>query len=146
MASTEQNKALVREILAAIDRGDRSVIDRQFSPAFQAHFPGTPGPMNREAFKEFLAVSRQGLPDGLHRVEDQVAEGDLVGTSGTFTGTHTGEFMGLPPTGRRVSSPFILLTRLTDGKVTEAHAQADYLGMMQQLGAIPSPEPAPATA
>ncbi len=146
MAATKQNKALVRDILAAIDRGDRSVLDRHCTPEFRAHFPGTPGPMDREAFKEFLAVSRQGLPDGLHHVEDQVAEGDLVATSGTFEATHTGDFMGLPPTGRRVSASFILLTRLAGDKLTEVHTQADYLGLLQQLGAIPSPEPAQTTA
>ena len=85
---------------------------------------------------------RQAFPDSYFTVEDMVAEGDKVATRKTFHGTHQGEFMGIPPTGQQVSTGLIDVVRIVDGKVVEHWSMGDNLGLMQQLGVIPAPEPA----
>jgi predicted ester cyclase len=68
-----------------------------------------------------------------------IGEGDKVTTRKTFHGTHEGEFMGIPPTGRRVSMSLIDIVRISEGRVVEHWSVGDNLGMMQQLGVIPQP-------
>ena len=70
-------------------------------------------------------------------IEDQVAEGDKVATRLTFSGTHSGELMGIPPTGKQVTFTAITIDQLVDGKITERWHLFDTLGMLQQLGVIP---------
>jgi predicted ester cyclase len=82
---------------------------------------------------------RQAFPDSYFTVEDMIAEGDKVATHKTFHGTHEGEFMGMPPTGRRVSMELIDIVRISEGRVVEHWSMGDNLGMMQQLGVIPRP-------
>ena len=65
-----------------------------------------------------------------------IGEGDKVATRKTFHGTHEGEFMGIPPTGRRVSIGLIDIVRISEGRVVEHWSMGDNLGMMQQLGGI----------
>ena len=72
-------------------------------------------------------------------VEDIVASGDRVAVRWTFHGTHQGEFLGIPPTGKPVTMAAIEINRVRDGKVAEHWVQLDQLGMLRQLGAIPSP-------
>jgi steroid delta-isomerase-like uncharacterized protein len=71
-------------------------------------------------------------------IEDQVAEGDKVVTRWTATGTHKGELMGIPPSGKKVRVTGIAIDRLEDGKIVESWSSFDQLGMLQQIGAIPS--------
>ena len=78
------------------------------------------------------------FPD-LHSTIDQlIAEGDIVAGRMTTTGTHRGEFMGIPPTGKRVTFSEIHIVRIADGKAVEHWGNSDDLGMMQQLGVIPT--------
>jgi predicted ester cyclase len=80
-----------------------------------------------------------GLPDFSVQIKHQVAEGDKVATLKTFSGTHEGEFMGIPPTGSRVSFDVFDLLRVRDGKVVEHWNVVDMAGLLQQLGAMPHP-------
>ena len=80
------------------------------------------------------------FPDARVTVEDQVAEGDKVVSRWTATGTHTGDLMGTAPTGRSIEIPGITISRFSGGKIAEDWYQSDDLGMMQQLGVIPSEE------
>ena len=79
------------------------------------------------------------FPNSYFSVEDMIAEGDKVVTRKPFHGTHEGEFMGMPPTGRRVSMELIDIVRISEGRVVEHWSMGDNLGMMQQLGVIPRP-------
>ena len=72
-------------------------------------------------------------------VEDQVAEGDRVVVRLVFTGTHTGTWMGIPPTGKPVTVKGMALYRLQDGKIVEQWTIGDTLGLLQQLGAVALP-------
>ncbi len=113
------------------------VLDEIFAPEFVDHtvVPGqAPGV---EGLKQFFAMMGAGFPDFRAVVEDVIAEGDKVAIRFTFNGTHQGEFMDIPPTGRRVTMSGIDILRVVDGKVVELWGQEDVLGMMRQLGAVP---------
>ncbi|HXF70879.1 MAG TPA: ester cyclase [Thermoflexus sp.] len=139
--STEQNKALVRQIVEEIfNRGNMSRADEFLAPDFVEHEELPPGiPRDREGVKQLTAMLRNAFPDFKTTIEDMVAEGDKVVIHQTWTGTHKGEFMGVPPTGKSVSFGVIDILRIAGGKIVEHWGQMDSMGLMQQLGAIPTP-------
>jgi steroid delta-isomerase-like uncharacterized protein len=96
-------------------------------------------PADCEGIKIVTAMFRGAFPDSYFTVEDMIAEGDKVATRKTFHGTHEGEFMGIPPSGRSVSMGLIDVVRIDDGRVVEHWSVGDSLGLMQQLGVIPQP-------
>jgi steroid delta-isomerase-like uncharacterized protein len=139
--STEENKAIVRRFVDEVQsKGDIDAIDELCSPEFINHSAPPGVPSNCEGVKQVTAMFRQAFPDSYFTVEDMLAEGDKVATRKTFHGTHQGEFMGIPPTGQRVSIGLIDIVRIVDGQVVEHWSMGDNLGMMQQLGVIPTPE------
>ena len=93
-----------------------------------------------DAAGQFAATYRQVFPDLQVTVEDRAAEGDRVTTRFTSRGTHGGT-RGHRPTGRRVEVTGIVISRIAGGKIAEDYTNFDALGMMQQLGVIPAPEP-----
>lgn len=141
--STEGNKAIVRDrINGEMISGNRlDLVDELFVESFVDH-SATPGlPTNREGVKMFFAAMHAAF-SGLHvTVEDQVAEGDKVVTRKTFHGRHTGDFFGIPATGRSISFGVIDIQRFQDGTVTDHWNVVDQLGLMQRLGVIPEPQP-----
>jgi len=108
------------------------------APDFVNHSAPPGVPPTREGLVQLTAAFRQAFPDGRMALEDMLAEGDKVVTRKTFRGTHQGDLMGLPPTGRRVEIGLIDIVRVVDGKVVEHWNAVDNLGMLQQLGAIPA--------
>jgi len=139
--SAEQNKALVQRWLEGVDTGDVRVVDEFVSADYADHnpppFPGlSPGiEGSREAFSHALKV----FSDFHHEINDQYADGDWVITRITGYGKHTGEFLGIPPTGKDVKMEGITVHRIVDGKLVEHWAQQDALGLLIQLGAVPPP-------
>lgn len=143
--SAAENKAIVRHLLeAGFNAGNLSVFDEMLAPAFVNHDPAAPMARDREGLKQYWAAICTGFPDHHSVAEDLIVEGDQVVKRATFHGTHTGEFMGLAPTGKQVANTTISIYRITDGRVTEIWWGYDTFGLMQQLGAIPQPEPATA--
>jgi steroid delta-isomerase-like uncharacterized protein len=98
-----------------------------------------PGP---EGFRMVISMFRAAFPDLHITLEDVIGEGDKVATRGYFTGTHQGEFNGIPATGKQVKVSYIDLWRVENGKAVENWVQMDMIGLMQQLGVIPAPEAA----
>ena len=135
--STEANKALVRRFFdEVVNRDNLSAMDEFLAPQFVSHEELPPGiPSGREGAKQLFSMLRSSFPDLQVTIEDQIAEGDKVVARVTFSGTHQGEFMGIPPTGRRVAYPVIDILRIAEGQVVEHWAVADMLGLMQQMGA-----------
>lgn len=80
--------------------------------------------------------------DQHYAIEDQLAEGDRVATRATWHATHSGDFQGLPPTGNQVAMTGIIIDRIQDGMIVERWLNHDLMGLMEQLGAIPPPQPA----
>jgi predicted ester cyclase len=86
----------------------------------------------------YLGAFLNAFPDCQFTIDDMIAEGDRVATKKTFSGTHTGEFNGIAPTGRSVSITFVDILRLRDGKIVEHWLSMDQLSFMQQLGLLPT--------
>ena len=86
--------------------------------------------------KSFAAEFRRAFPDFHDSIDIQVAEGDLVVTRFTSTGTHRGTFMGVEPTNKKLVWTGITIDRISGGKIVESWANWDMMGMMQQLGVI----------
>ena len=139
--STEQNKALVRQMVEEIfNRGNMSLADEFLAPDFVEREELPLGiPRDREGVKQFSTILRSAFPDLKATIDDIIAEGDKVVIRQTWSGTHKGEFMGIPPTGKSVSVGVIDIMRIAGGKFVEHWGQMDSMGMMQQLGVIPTP-------
>jgi steroid delta-isomerase-like uncharacterized protein len=137
--SVEENKRLYRRWFEeVVSGGDLALADELLGPGYGLHFPGMPEPLDREAHKALVIAFRTAFPDWGETVEDVIAEGDKVVIRVTGRGTHEGEFQGIPPTGARVSATGVGIGRIQDGRIAEAWAAYDALGLMQQLGAIPA--------
>jgi steroid delta-isomerase-like uncharacterized protein len=138
--STEQNKALVRQFVAAADRQDFAHASACLSPDLIVHLAGAPGPLDLATFFQFGQMWHAAFPDEQTLFEDQIAEGDKVVDRMRSTATHTGEFQGIPPTGKRITVTGIWIERIADGRIVERWGEVDMLGVMQQLGVISTPE------
>ena len=137
--SIEQNKASFRRMLEEVlNQGTISLIDELVAPDFVEHEELPPGiPAGREGVKQLFTTLRGAFPD-LKATIDVIAEGDKVVARSTWSGTHQGEFMGIPPTGVKINVPGISIFRIAGGKIVEHWGEEDVLGWLQQLGAIPA--------
>src|SRR6476469_1772027 len=117
--TAEEKKALVRRFVAQVDADPIGGIEAFTTPDLVANVPGAPGPLDREALKQFAGGFYSGFPNLCHHFEDQVAEGDLVACRLTVTGTHLGGFQGLPPTGKDVTIDAIVIYGVRGDKVSE---------------------------
>ena len=136
---SEQNKAIMRRFYEEVfNRGNLTVAEDVFATDFIEHeiFPGmAPG---LEGFKQMVSAARAAFTDFRVSADDMLAEGDKVAVRYTTSGTHRGGFMGVAPTGKRVTLTGIDINRFTGGKIVEHWGQSDSLGLMQQLGLVPS--------
>ncbi len=139
--TAEQNKALLRRLLeGAVNEKDLSILDEVLAPDFVEHEQLGPGiPPNIEGTKQFFAIALSAFPDMHCVIDDVIAEGDRVVARSTWSGTHQGEFMGVPPTGKSVSFQVIDIGRVENNKCVEHWGQADLMGLLMQIGAIPAP-------
>jgi steroid delta-isomerase-like uncharacterized protein len=139
----EKNKVLNRRFVEeVINQGNLDAIEELIDPGAVDHAAPPGFPTGREGAKHFAAMMRSAFPDLRLTIEDMISEGDKVVMRGTWSGTHQGEFMGIPATGRRVTVSQIDISRVADGRMVEHWGQFDALGLMQQLGVIPPPEQA----
>lgn len=137
---SEENKALARRFYEELVNAQNLDAAEQFvAPDFIEHLPMPPGtPPGLEGFKVFMGAYFQAFPDLRLNVEWMVAEGDMVVTHLTVRGTHKGELMGIPPTGKEVTVTLTDANRISGGKFVEHWANFDQFGLMQQIGAIPT--------
>ena len=143
---SEENKAVVRRFLEEVwNNGNLDVIDELISEDHVNHDPAQAGsPGGREGMRAFVQMYRSAYPDTHIEMGELVAEGDLVAGPWTATGTHRGELMGIPPTGRSITVTGMGMDRVRNGQIVESWANYDSLGMLTQIGAIPAPEGATA--
>jgi steroid delta-isomerase-like uncharacterized protein len=135
--STDENTALVRRFIKEVfEEGNVASVDELVSDDFAPHtYPGT---TDREGLKLAMDRVSKGISDARFRIDDVIAEGDRVVVRLTSGATQTGEFMGIPPSGKRYEIEEIHIFRVRDGRITEHWHQFDQLGMMRQLGALPA--------
>ncbi len=138
-------KALTRRFYEeAVNQGRLEVVDELCAPDFVDHeeFPGlTP---DREGVKQFITMFRGAFPDLRFAIEDILLEDDKAAIRATIRGTHQGEFMGIPPTGREIAVQTIDIVRIRDGQATEHWGLTDMAAMLTQLGVMPEPAAAQA--
>jgi len=133
----EANKALVRRVIEELFTKHNVELIDEFFPDCVYRAPAV-GELRGEAYRQFLTSVLAAFPDGRWTVEDQLAEGDKVVTRWSFTGIHRGNLMGIAPTGKQVTTSGVMIDRIVGGKIAEEWEEYDALGMMQQLGAVPS--------
>jgi steroid delta-isomerase-like uncharacterized protein len=135
---TEQNKAIVRRNYETADKNDLTTFSEQLAPDIAVNLPGMPGPLNREALIQMMNTMFSGLTQRQHVFEDQIAEDDKVVTRLTLHAVHTGEFQGMPATGKQIVVRQTTIHRIRDGKIVEVWVSSDDISMMKQLGLMPS--------
>jgi len=136
----QENIAVVgRFIEEVINQGKLDAADEIVEENFIELDPLPGQRQGREGLKEVIAMLRVAFPD-IHWVTDEtVAAGDKVVTRFTWTGTHRGTFLGIPATGRHITVKGVVIDRLSAGRMADSRILMDSLGMMQQLGVVPTP-------
>ena len=135
------NKETFRRFVDAANTGDAErlsrTIDELVEPDAKLRTPLPIEATGAELAKELWARPLRAYPDLHITIEDLIAEGDKVVARNTVAGTHRGEHMGIPPTGKSVTYNEIIIARFADGRIAETWAVVDVLSQMRQLGAIP---------
>ena len=143
---SEKNKAALRRWFDEVWNQKReATIDEMFPADSVAHGLGdheadVRGPAE---FKQFMANITDSIPDVHIHVDDIFAEGDRAAARITLEGTHTGEGLGVPPTGRTIRIQGNIIVRIVDGRILEGWNSYDQLGFLRQIGALPDPSPHP---
>jgi predicted ester cyclase len=131
----EENKALVERFYTQLDAGVLEEIERALDPGCVLHYPNNIELHGPQGYRDNLAPFLTGLPDFKHIIEDIVTVGDKVVVRFTIPATHKGDFLGIAPTGKKVSFTAIAIFRIHEARIAEAWVEFDALGLLQQLGA-----------
>ncbi|MDD1753982.1 MAG: ester cyclase [Methanotrichaceae archaeon] len=134
----EDNKSIVRRFFEeGPSKGNLSIADELMSSDFVMHTPLAASP-GIKGIKEVVTTCRTAFEHLNVTIEDNVAEGDKVVACFTARGLHTGQFMALPATGKPITMSGIEIFRIKDGKIAELWGEANLIGLMQQIGVVPS--------
>ena len=136
---SEANKTIARRMSEEVwNQGNLDAADELCAPDIVVHGAASGLPPGREGLKQFIGMYRAAFPDLKVTADFTIAEGDKVVQHWTSSGTHKGDLMGMPATGKKFEMTGLSISRIVDGKTVEVWNASDQLGMMQQLGAIPS--------
>jgi len=135
---SEENKELERRMYEEIyNKKNLGAVEQFYATDWVCH-PSLPGvPPGLDGMKQRMKHDYLALPDMQVKLEDMLAEGDKIACRWTATGTHKGEFMGMPPTNKQVTITGVHIDRIAGGKIVETWNYADTMGLMQQLGMKP---------
>jgi steroid delta-isomerase-like uncharacterized protein len=138
--STEENKALIRRYWAEVwNEHDLGALDGLVASDSVLHTPPPALPPGPEGFRQYAGMYLSAFPDARVTVDQMVAEGDLVVTHWTGRGTHTGELMGIAPTGKRSDVQGVTIDRVAGDRIAEEWTYFQETLLMQQLGVMPAP-------
>lgn len=136
----EANKAVYKRLHDATNSRDLELIsrtvDEEFHPDAVFHTPVPTDATAPQAVKGAWAMLLRAFPDIQVTVEDMIAEGDKIVVRNTVTGTHQGDYRGLPATGRTITYKEIFIVRFSEGRVAEVWGIVDVFSQLQQLGAL----------
>jgi len=131
------NKTIAGETMQALSDRDLDAVLAHASS--DARFHGwAPEILDPNGYKGFMSALLSAFPDSRFPVDDVIAEDDKVAVRHRFLGTHQDEFQGIPATGKTVEAGAIVIFRIDNGTIVEAWLNADFMGMMQQLGLVPA--------
>ncbi|MCK4559339.1 MAG: ester cyclase [Calditrichia bacterium] len=135
------NKVLFQKMFDEVwNKVNLNVVDTIFATGYVLRDPVWLGEVHGpEAFKQYVTVTFTGFPDTRFTILDIIAEGDKIGVRWTWSGTHQGDFVGIPPTGKQIMITGITIHRFANGKLVESCFSYDMLGMLGQLGIVPPP-------
>jgi steroid delta-isomerase-like uncharacterized protein len=141
-AQATSNRATLKRFIDAMNTGDPEVvsetIDELVEPDAQIRTPLPIEATGQQLLKEVFGRLHRAFPDLRVNVEDVIAEGDKIVSRNSVTGTHQGEYMGIPPTGKSVTYNEIFIARFANGRIAETWGVVDVLSQMRQLGVIPA--------
>ena len=135
--SLEENKAPVRQLIQDVDQGSLDFIDKWMTSDFQTYI-NSPDAMDLAGYRQLVSGLVTAFSDMRHETHYMVAENDLVAVGMTVHMVHTGEYEGVPPTGRPIAIEGIVVVRLRDGKIAEEWAVVDFAALQQQLEEAPA--------
>ena len=139
MTTPESNKRTMLRFTEFINTASEKLAVELISPDAVFHVPGRLEPMHGPAgYLAIIGMMRGGFPDIQWTLEETIAEGDKVAARFTMRGTHQGTFFGVPPTGKKIVVQAMNFYRLSGGQFVEERAQPDFLGLLQQIGAVPA--------
>lgn len=139
MKTRDNNIAALQRFGMAASSGNYQAFNDVVAPDSIDHDPApgqVPGP---DGFGQLFTDLHTAFPDMEINIEQMVANEDNIAIAYTLTGTHQGPFMGFAPTGKRIKARGVQISKFADGKLVERWGSSDQLGMLQQLGLIPSP-------
>jgi predicted ester cyclase len=139
IVNTEDNKSVVRNMLQLIEKGDVQNAEKFFSPNWVNHDPSLPPMQGFEGARQLISLWHS-FSDKKITIEDSIAEGDRVAIRFKLSGTQTGTFLGIAPTGKTIHISATGIFRIVDGKASDNWVNIDALGLLQQLGAVPVPQ------
>jgi steroid delta-isomerase-like uncharacterized protein len=133
-----QDKRIVHRLIEEVwSQGQFSVVDELVASDYIGHSPSADTETHgTEGYKQFFAMLRTAFPDVQFTLDHELAEGSYVVARWTARGTHLGNFMGMPPTGKGAAVSGTTIYRIADGKVAECWTNADDLGLLRQIGAL----------
>jgi len=133
-----QVEEVLHGIYEAINTGNLALLDKFVAPGYVEHSEGFQGV---EPFRQQVAAFRAAFPDLRVAIEDVLTDGDRFASRTTVTGTHTGDLMGMPATGKRISVEAVDIGRVHDGQAAERWGGLNMYALLTQLGVIPAPQP-----
>jgi steroid delta-isomerase-like uncharacterized protein len=141
--STDTNKAIITRMVEQVwNEGRIDLVEEFIAENYVEHVAGRSDRTGSELIRQAVTDTRSAYPDFRLSIDDFVAEGDRVAARWSMTGTHEGDFYDIPPTGKKVSQSGTAFYRLEKGQIAEIWFLADMMGLMQQLGVVPTPEAA----
>ena len=136
--STENNRAIAHRFAQVWGKESLALIDELASQELSVSYPILPDVIRgTEGFKQFLTGFHAAFPDADVTIEDEISEDDKAVVRWKLRGTHLGELLGIPPTGKQVEVTGITIYHIVGGKVVEERGEEDALGLMRQLGIVP---------
>jgi steroid delta-isomerase-like uncharacterized protein len=141
--SEAENRALFERYFDLVaNKDDLDLADEIFAADYQHHDPANPDPrpmIGSQAVKDHLTSLKSAFPDLIFDIDDIVAEGDSIVVRWTARGTNTGDYFGLPATGKPIEITGMNSWVTRDGQAIEGWVNRDDMGLLQQLGVVPAP-------
>lgn len=133
----QENIAATQRFGEAVNSGNFSAFHEVMAPTILDHDPAPDQGNGPEGFIKFFSAFRAAFPDLAVAVDHLVADDDNIAIAYTVTGTHEGDFLGVPATGRKISARGVQIARFQNGQMVERWGSSDQLGILQQIGADP---------
>ncbi len=135
--SIQENKEIARRFTSVWGNGSLDLIDELGAPTLSVYYPIFPRVFQgTTAFKQLMTTFRAAFPDASIIIDEEIAEADKVAIRWTFSGTHKGTLMNIPPSGKQVKWTGISIYKIIGGKVVEERGEEDFLGFLRQTGAL----------